>query len=355
MLRVLATALAVLLGGGAAAEGAIPLLIPNTSVKYTVVAGDTCASIAYSIRLRQGAAVYMRRGAAGLLCAADDVLKAGEVLTLQSNALQGVIGGYPNGMQPPPLASISRCYNQLVVAGATDGGGGKYAPTGAIDKLLPEIRPWKSAYPGTRQVLLQVNNVIPAAGQADADWATAAYTSLVKIANEHSCDGFFFSQAADPGKGLTAVGALQALVTMIKLSPWTFVGYVGGSSTPTMVKASKGVDSMGFTGSYQDGQFAHYPAPGFTQASSSYYCFTRSNRYVGSDIGLKKWSFAPYGVTIDSIETEYYGKSCSSGRRLLGRELGGERALGSAACPGGGKCCATDYVAGKWGLTGSVC
>jgi hypothetical protein len=350
---LLSTALAVLLGGGL--EGVVPKLVPNSKVTYTVVAGDTCASIAYSIRLKQGAAVYIRRGPSGPLCGADDVLKAGEVLTLQSNALQGVIGSYLNGMQPPPLASISRCYNQLVVAGAADGGGGAYAPTGAIDKLLPEIRPWKMAYPGTRQVLLQVNNVVPAKGQSDTDWATAAYTSLVKIANEHNCDGFFISQAADPGQAISATGALQALVTMIKLSPWTFVGYVGGSTTPAMAAANVGVDSMGFTGSFKDGRFVNYPAPNFGPDTTSYYCYTRSSAYEGNNIGLEVWSFPPYGVTIDSIETEYYGKSCSSGRRLLGRELGGERALGSAACPNGGKCCATDFVAGKWGLTGSVC
>ena len=232
--------------------------------------------------------------------------------------------------------------------------------TGAIGVLLPQIGPWKDAYPGTRQVLLQVNEVKKASGQTDQDWADSAYASIVNIANANNCDGFMFGQYADTKSGMTAFEAMQILLNKIKVSKWAFVGYVGGPSTPTMAKGAKGVDSFGFTGSYEDGQFHNYPGFNFERSQSSYYVFTRSSRYVGTDIGLKSWSFSPYGVTIDSIETEYYGQSCTSSRRRL-RQVGGFNstsvlgcASGGSACSGSNGCCATDYVVTKWNL-GSIC
>ena len=178
---------------------AVPTLSPNSKFTYTVLDGDTCASIAYGIRTKQGTAVYMTRKG-GALCGSEDTLNAGETITLQTNALQGLIGSYFNGLKPPQLTTISKYYNQLVVAGATDkAGGGKYTTTGGIDKMLVELGPWKDAYPGTRQILLQVENIKKSTGQSDVDWATAAYDSLVAISNTHGCDGFVFTQLDGSG------------------------------------------------------------------------------------------------------------------------------------------------------------
>ena len=71
------------------------------------------------------------------------------------------------------------------------------------------------------------------------------------------------------------------------------------------------------------------------------------------------------GVTIDSVEVEYNGLSCTSGRRLGHQDVSPNNsslnATAGAACAhsatvhsaSGGvanDCCATSFVAGKWGL-----
>ena len=141
-------------------------------------------------------------------------------------------------------------------------------------------------------MLLQVNQAKKADGQTDQDWAGNAYASLVNIANAQNCDGFLFAEYI-PAELMQNSGAMQLLLNKIKASPWAFVAYVGGPSAPDMAEASSGLDSFGFTGSYDDGQFVNYPGFSFDAAHSSYYVFTRSSAYVGDDIGLKKWCYSP--------------------------------------------------------------
>ena len=281
----------------------------------------------------------------------DDVavkIVKGSQLTVVSRVLQGRVGF---GATPPKLSDLPPCYNQLVVyQGILDGtGAGTNGGSLGTSISAEELSTWKGALPG-RQIIFALKLAKPTVSQAA--WLETALGSLGALSASYSANGF----ELDPHTTIGDAGAAQALINAVKQDDGVFISLEGSATS------LKNADTAGYNGAY----WRSYPMKGYNVSTTSYYVYTTSHSYVTG--GLEKIPIADvFGVTVDSVEAEQNGKSCTSGRRLRRRRLlllgdigavaaerarprsSTEDACAAAACPKGG-CCPTCWVATNWGV-----
>ena len=348
---------------GTQGEGPFGSLARGTCRTYATVAGDSCTSLAYLSQ--RGGALFINR-ADGSLCTGDgSLLPVNETLRVCAKVLQGFIGTHQGKppIAPPPLLRISKCFNQLVVEGVIDTGGGVYSESGigALEQLGPQLHAWRHAVAG-RQLILSVNNV-KLGGASASMWFKNASRTLLAVAARYGMEGFNFKSNSDTS--MESADALALLVTWLKRAmPWVWVSFAAWADAPHYIDAHRQVatalanqtgvvpvDMMGYTGyKYWDGYFPSLPADGFEWNATSYYVYTQSNTYVkhpiaglccwhgcgrdpgggcsatgaGGGGGCKCQATCPntggniYGVFIDSVEFEFNGTSCLPSTRRLG-------------------------------------
>jgi hypothetical protein len=268
----------------------------------------------------------------------DDVavkIAKGSQLTVVSRVLQGRVGF---GATPPKLSDLPPCYNQLVVyQGILDGtGAGTNGGSLGTSISAEELSNWKGALPG-RQIIFALKLAKPTVSQAA--WLETALGSLGALSASYSANGFELDGTTTFGDA----GAAQALINAVKQDDGVFISLEGTATS------LKNADTAGYNGQY----WRSYPMKGYNLTTTSYYVYTTSSSYVTG--GLKKIPITTvFGVTVDSVEAEQNGKSCTSGTEAVAAERAGPRssaedACVAAACPNGG-CCPTCWVANAWGV-----